>query len=528
MADATPNSGTTAHTIIPAPIATNEQHVCFICLQNDTDTPNAIWVNPCPCSLEAHEGCLLRWIAEMETTPRSNKGGLKCPACKAPITIEEPYDPLLAVRDKLYRRYSRVSPYILAVFLTSGGFAGMAWYGFGAASLFAGRHPVARWVLSGARVRMASALIKMWMLSAIGPGLVVMRWLPSLGNVVLVPFSVLYGATLVAQDDLPSWPPSPRWAVALMPLVQLSYSYLLYDLFGPLERRLNRALRGLPATEDDAAPGAEAEPAVAAPEPAAGAAAVRNEEEVDGLWGAVANLSRAIIGLFADDPAEGAGNVEVEIAEHFEIRIGGGGDDDEGEDEDDVDVGQILGEADLVEGEDEFQLLAEVAAQDEDQPQPEDQQAQQPQPQPQPPAAEQPEPQPAQPNQPPPQNQNNQNNQRRNNDGPETSYFSLIINSVATSLLLPAISYGMGELIRATAPRSWVAPAARSWRGAKTPAGLLQQQWGRSLAGGCLFVVLRDAIALYTKYRRVQVRAKRRVRNVERRAQPGSGEQTAV
>jgi hypothetical protein len=293
-----------------------------------------------------------------------------------------------------------------------------------------------------------------------------------------------------------------------------------------MERRLNRALRGLPANEDDAAPGDEADPAVAAPEPAAGAAAARNEQDVDGLWGAVANLGRAILGLFADDPAEGGDNVEVEIAEHFEIRIGGGGDDDEVEE--DIDPGQILGEEDLVEGEDEFQLLAEAAAQDEDRPQPEGQEAQQAQPQPQPPAAEQPEPQAAQPNQPPPQNQNNQNNQRRNNDGPEISYFSIIINSVATSLLLPAISYGMGELIRATAPGSWVMPPARSWRGAKTPAGLLQQQWGRSLAGGCVFVVLRDAIALYTKYRRVQVRAKRRIKNVERRAQPGSGGETTV
>jgi hypothetical protein len=78
----------------------------------------------------------------------------------------------------------------------------------------------------------------------------------------------------------------------------------------------------------------------------------------------------------------------------------------------------------------------------------------------------------------------------------------------------------MGELIRATLPK------ARVTRGWRRPAGLLQEQWGRSLVGGCLFVVLKDAIALYTKYRRVQVKANRRVRNVERRRPSGEGEVT--
>ncbi|KAL2146923.1 hypothetical protein VTI28DRAFT_1650 [Corynascus sepedonium] len=506
---------TPAHTIVPAPIATNDQRVCFICLQNDTDTPNATWVNPCPCSLEAHEECMLRWIAEMETSPRqSKKGGFKCPACKAAITVEEPYDRLLAIRDGLHRRYSRLSPYILTVIVTGGTFAGTLWYGQTAAAIFAGRRAVVRWMWSGEHQRWPSTLIKLWILSSIGPGLVVMRWLPWLGTVVVLPFSVLYSATLVAQDDLPTWPPSPHWVVALMPLVQLSYSYLLYDLFGPLERRLNRALRGLPATEDDAAPRGEAERADAA---AAEPAAARDEEEADGLWGAFSNLGRAILGLFADVRVEGAGNVDVGLAnEHFEIRIGA----EIGDNQDDIDAEHGGEEEDADDGEDGFQLLAVAAAQPEDQQQPENRQEHADQRQPEPQVA-------AQPNQQPPnQNvQNGQNNQRQNDDPPETSYFTLVINSLVTSLLFPAISYGMGEVIRAVAPKSWVTPA-RSW-GRRAPGGLLQQRWGRSLVGGCLFVVMRDAIALYTKYRRVQVRTKRRVRNVERRAEPRPTGETA-
>lgn len=202
---ATPSSGSAAYTIIPAPIATNEQRVCFICLQNDADTPNATWVNPCPCSLEAHEECMLRWIAEMESAPRrSKKSGLKCPACKAPITVEEPYDPVVALRDRLYRRYSRLSPYILAVFAGGGGITGAAWYGYNAAAIFSGREAVARW-LHLRNQRIPSAVLKLWLLSSIGPGLVIMRWLPSLGTVVLLPFSALVGIRLTRARFFYFW-----------------------------------------------------------------------------------------------------------------------------------------------------------------------------------------------------------------------------------------------------------------------------------------------------------------------------------
>jgi hypothetical protein len=336
----------------------------------------------------------------------------------------------------------------------------------------------------------------------------------------------------------------------MMPLVQLTYAYLLHDLFGPLERRLNRALRGLPPTDDDAAPRAEAAPAAAAGEPAGGEAAIRNEDEADGAWGAVGNLGRAALGLFLGWPAGVPVDVEVEIDEEFEFRIGGDNDQDEDEDEDEDAMGRVLEEHDLGEGEDGFQLLAEdVAAQLEDHQHPENEEQpgiqplvedalpdpaeQQQQPEPQPAAAQQAVPQAAaQQNQPaqnqPAQNQNNQN-QRRNNDAApgETSYFRILINNVVTSLLFPAISYGMGELIRAAVPKDWVTRRALPMSlfgrpSPRAPRGLLQEQWGRSLVGGCLFVVLRDAITLYTKYRRVQVKSKRRVKNVEKRVGRGA------
>lgn len=184
---------TSSHVIVPAPIATADQHVCFICLQNDTDTPSATWVNPCPCSLEAHEDCMLQWIAEMETSGTRSKGGFKCPACKAPILIEQPFDRFLAIRDHLYRQYSAASPIILALVLSGGTVAGMASYGYVAASVFAGHDRVGRWLGLHSQGHIAVTMVPLAAikLCLIGPGLVITRWLPLVGSIVGLPMFVL-------------------------------------------------------------------------------------------------------------------------------------------------------------------------------------------------------------------------------------------------------------------------------------------------------------------------------------------------
>jgi hypothetical protein len=86
--------------------------------------------------------------------------------------------------------------------------------------------------------------------------------------------------------------------------------------------------------------------------------------------------------------------------------------------------------------------------------------------------------------------------------------FAPITNSIVGSMLLPAISYGMGELLRLVVPRRFTSPGR---------VGLLQQQWGRSFVGGCMYLVLKDMFRLYTKHRRVVNKPLRRVRNVERK-----------
>jgi hypothetical protein len=74
------------------------------------------------------------------------------------------------------------------------------------------------------------------------------------------------------------------------------------------------------------------------------------------------------------------------------------------------------------------------------------------------------------------------------------------------ALFFPAISSAMGSLLKYTLPRSWV--LSEKLTGSK---GLLKEQWGRSLIGGCLFVVLKDAVLLYCKWRKARDFGKRKV-----------------
>lgn len=76
-------------------------------------------------------------------------------------------------------------------------------------------------------------------------------------------------------------------------------------------------------------------------------------------------------------------------------------------------------------------------------------------------------------------------------------------NGLVSALALPGVCFAVGEVLRVALP-------------ATRQNGLLKQQWGRSLVGGCLYVVIRDAARLYAKHRKVQALANRRVKNVER------------
>ena len=89
-----------------------------------------------------------------------------------------------------------------------------------------------------------------------------------------------------------------------------------------------------------------------------------------------------------------------------------------------------------------------------------------------------------------------------------------IADTVFGALVFPAISSIMGNVLELVLPRAWTTIRPRKWNalhGNRQRAGILQTQWGRSIIGGCLFVVLKDTLLLYSRYRRAQDHKKRRV-----------------
>jgi hypothetical protein len=304
---------------------------------------------------------------------------------------------------------------------------------------------------------------------------------------------------LVAWDDMPTWPPSPAWAVTLFPFVSLTYNNIYYEFFGAFERRLNRALRARPAEEENlAAPGREGQGA-----DQQGQVGGHGEHE-QSIWAAMWGVAQAVVGIFRDQEIV----LEAEVVPHqqaqgdvgIQIEVG-----EEQFDENDVEV--------MAQELEEMLERVDAEAAEPQQPNPvEGAQGDLPElvqaPEQLGEAAGQ-------------QAQNNEDNDDiapgGDNNRVAGGTLTDIMNSIVLSLLYPTLCYGMGELLRVSMPRTWVTRPAPSWGSRPQPTGLLQRRWGRSLVGGCLYVVLKDAFQLYAKYRQVQQKSKRKVRNVERR-----------
>lgn len=87
-----------------------------------------------------------------------------------------------------------------------------------------------------------------------------------------------------------------------------------------------------------------------------------------------------------------------------------------------------------------------------------------------------------------------------------------VARTMIGALFFPAASSLMGDLIFRALPATWVMKPMKKYSLQQLPAtGLLQEKWGRSLVGGCLFVVLRDALSLYCKWRKAKNHGKMKV-----------------
>ncbi|KAJ2900777.1 E3 ubiquitin-protein ligase MARCH5 [Zalerion maritima] len=478
-----PAEGPAERSLTRAP--TDSTRRCFVCLTDEGDPagPSENWVNPCPCTLAAHHECMLMFVTDCEQEHRP----LQCPICKSTIELIQPFDPAIVLANTLYAAMCKISPYFLVVVFAGGAVAGSASYGLASLAIFSGPRNTVRAIWNeGAtelpwysRVRWGPAIH----LPLVGPVLVLNRFVRLLGHFVSVPNLIVYTlfARLAPYEEICRWPPSPWWVLAISPAVRKFYFAVYKDLFGDFERKLEReirAIQGSPRQGDTIArndalfqpandpqgdapvqgvadAGGDNEPAPVPIGPQAAPAPAQERPNVGGGW------ADAILGLIGADDDEEWEDVADEDDDHLghrhmrrrrRHRVGNGIQE------------QII---DIVEED----ALADGDGQQG-------------------------------------QHGNQQADIPRNN-GNDFPALIDISNSLARSLLFPAFAFVGGEMLRMIFPKSW---SQRPSGG--RPTGLLQQQWGRSLAGGAVYVVFRDLFRLWVKYRTVRVYPKRRVKDM--------------
>jgi hypothetical protein len=134
--------------------APTEVRTCWICQQDDIeDTPeNNIWRTPCPCSLTAHESCLLEWIAN-EESPKPGQVGqnrkIVCPQCQAEIKLQRPRDLLVSVVDDIQRVTRRLMMPAVASAAIGCAYSGLLVYGMNAMTLVFGSEKARELLIAG-------------------------------------------------------------------------------------------------------------------------------------------------------------------------------------------------------------------------------------------------------------------------------------------------------------------------------------------------------------------------------------------
>jgi hypothetical protein len=180
----TPNSEQQP-SIAPAALSKDVRR-CFVCLMDEGESGSSTseWVNPCPCTLEAHQDCMMDWVANEERDRKE----LKCPVCKAAINVDGPWDPAVALSEAMYRGLSRVSPFMIFGCVATGGWIGLATYGHVAISTFAGNEATVRFLIKTTRdgVTRLNWVHLAW-LPLIGPSLIIGHSFPRLSNAFALP-----------------------------------------------------------------------------------------------------------------------------------------------------------------------------------------------------------------------------------------------------------------------------------------------------------------------------------------------------
>ncbi|QDS75379.1 hypothetical protein FKW77_002589 [Venturia effusa] len=456
-----------------------EPNRCWICFSDETeDTPSSSeWRRPCPCALTAHETCLLDWIADMEAPnsrrQKSLNDKIQCPQCKSQIVLARPKRYIVdAVRHLELWTGKLVLPGVLTIGATS--FWYLCWiHGVSSVYLVFGPHdtdeilaPLARLAPeTDSSLRAAWNHVKArWRLD-IGLSLIPTMLIASrtrIADGVLPILPMLFFVTKPDSDpllDLGTWPPSAGLSFALLPYLRSLYNTYYDRVWAEHEKRWLREVQPRAGT-------AESE--------AAQDAAVQDLDHEDNVLEINVDL-----GIMEDEWEEDEAQPPA------------------------IPLAHPLNAPPLP---DELGGAPEIAAVPAPAPVPGQQQG------------DNVHDAPGRDNA-PAQAGARQNDIRNGNFNLAVSTHSLA-SSVLGALAFPAVSTAMGEVLRLTLPRALTARVVGA--GGK-PTGLFQTKWGRSIVGGCLFVVLKDAVMLYVRWRMAKDHRMRRVCDYEGLGGKGRG-----
>ena len=438
--------------------AANEPRKCWICFADeteDTDTSSE-WVSPCPCVLKAHQSCLLDWIADLDSPKRRKAKKVQCPQCKADIKVSHPHSLSIEIVRALQRIADRC--FWPAATTAIGGMtmAGLFAHGVATTWVLLGQRQWEQFVLPSGRFMPIKRALGMSFIPVL---LISSR--TAFGARILPFGPLLYLALNKHSSARFSYPGSLSLWLCSLPLIRSIYFRAYYQFAQPYENAWLQQLR-----------------------PQAGEGTGDNDGEVP--WREDGDEEREEHGGPMDMDFEVGVQIEVEAVEEEVVEHNH---DIHHHHEQDPphpnNENRQPGEAD---NPDQANNGNEGENGDNQNRNENQDQAAQPQPQ-----------QPPQARQRPHMIQN----------------IVLGIPSLARlslgALAFPFISFGMGEILRAAIPMRWATPPGywKPWN-----KGLLQTRYGRTIVGGCLFVVLKDSLYLYFVYNMAQNHKRRKVLNL--------------
>ncbi|KAI9709733.1 MAG: hypothetical protein M1820_003135 [Bogoriella megaspora] len=453
----------------------NDPRKCWICMCDETeDTPTSgVWRSPCQCALTAHEPCLLDWVADMEAPSSSRNtvtsSKVQCPQCKNEIVLSRPRSLVVEGVNVLERTAAYlVAPGVLIV-LTYAINQACEIHGINTIySIFGpddGDHILSpmltrKPIVTGFRgslvdhmKEVAQRFSQHWRLDIglplIPPLLIVSRM--RFADSILPILPLIFFATQADTSeslDLSHWPPSAALSFAALPYIRGIYNAYYEKVWAKKEVQWIKEVQPRQGQESNGNGAGNAEPAP-------------NEEEDDVL------------------------EIDLGVGEGDGLLDGwnNNGDANEGE-----------AAQDLPQEQPARPNVPPVDANAED------------------PAAAARGDDPAQAQ----VNANHAQGQQPNNAPrrqPREHRLRMSLLTIASkflgALVFPTISSTVGELLRVSLPKTWV--TAPIIAGKPKPTGFLQLRWARSLVGGCIFVVVRDAMMLYVRWRQAQGHRHRRV-----------------